>query len=333
MSGRAVMVVRPDRIGDLMLTTPVFAALKRAWPDVRVGALVRPLAAPLLERNPDVDHVTLERGQPVGELARDLRRERWDTSVHCFLTGRTVLAATLAGIPRRIGPASRLPALLLTERVLQRRSRSVRHEAEYNLELLAPLGIHAGRVPTRLVLGDDERAWGRGRLASLGLGDSPPPIAIHPGSGNSAARWPLERFAALADALVGEGHRVLLTFGPQEPELPAAMRAAMRSAPPILAPGSVSLRQLAAVLATLGLFVSNSTGPLHMAVALGVPTVSCFALTPATRPVRWGPYPAEGQIVLTPPDTPATLTAMDRIPVEAVLEACHRQLAGGVPAR
>lgn len=330
MSPRSVLVVRPDRIGDLMLTTPVFSALKRAWPDARVGALVRPVTAPLLERDPDVEAIVLDRGQPVTALAHELRAGGWDTSVHAFLTGRTVLAAALAGIPRRIGPASKLPALLLTDRVLQKRSRSVRHEADYNLELLAPLGIHAGRLPTRLDLTAEEREWGRAHLASFGLPADGRAIALHPGSGDSAARWPLERFASLADRLAADGRAVLLTFGPQEFGLPEAMRAWLRTSPPMLTPGSVTLRQMAAVLAALGLFVSNSTGPLHMAVALGVPTVSFFALTPATRPVRWGPYPSGGHIVLTPPETPGTLTRLDLVTVGTAIEACSRQLAGGV---
>jgi ADP-heptose:LPS heptosyltransferase len=326
MSARAVLVVRPDRIGDVVLTTPVFTALRHAWPDARIGALVRPEVAPLLEGNPDVDAVVLERGQPLGELTRELRAGGWETSVHSFLTSRTVLAAALAGIPRRVGPASKLAALLLTRRVIQHRSRSARHEADYNLELLQPLGIPFTRRLTRLVLSETEREWGRRHLAELGLGPGRPIVGIHPGSGNSAGRWPLERYAALADRLMAEGERVLLTFGPGETDLADAMRAALRTAAPIVRPGGVTLREMAAILAALDLFVTNSTGPLHMAVALEVPAVSFFGLTPATRPARWGPY-APGHIVLTPPDTPDSWSRFDRIPLDAALEACARQLA------
>jgi len=309
-----------------VLTTPVFTALRHAWPDVRVGALVRPEVAPLLEGNPDVDAVVLERRQPLAGLARELRAGGWQISLHCFLTPRTALAAALAGIPRRVGPASKLAALLLTTRVRQHRSRSARHEADYNLELLQPLGIPFMRHPTRLVLSDAEREWGRRHLAELGLGPGRPVVGIHPGSGRSAGRWPLDRYAALADRLVSAGERVVLTFGPSETELPDAMRAAMRSGVPVVQPGSVTLRQMAAVLTGMSLFVTNSTGPLHLAVALEVPTVSFFGLTPATRPGRWGPY-APGHVVLTPPDTGATLARLDLIPLDAALEACTRQLA------
>lgn len=326
MNPRAVLVVRPDRIGDVVLTTPVFRALKHAWPETRVGALVRPLVAPLLEGDPDVDAVVLEHGQPVGELARELRAGGWEASVHAFLTTRTVLAAALAGIPRRVGPASKLPALLLTRRVVQKRSRSVRHEADYNLELLAPLGIPYTRVATRLELSGAEREWGRRHLAELGVPAGRPVVGLHPGSGRSAGRWPLENFAALADRLVAAGRLVLLTFGPEESGLADRMHAAMRANVPAVRPGSVTLRQMAAVLSVLSVFVANSTGPLHIAVALEVPTVSFYTLTPATRPVRWGPY-APGHVVLTPPDTPGTLTRLDRVSVDAAFDACQRQLA------
>jgi ADP-heptose:LPS heptosyltransferase len=326
MTPRAALVVRPDRIGDVVLTTPVFTALKHAWPDARIGALVRPQVAPLLEGNPDVDAVVIEHGQPVRELARELRAGGWGTSIHCFVTSRTVLAATLAGIPRRVGPASKVVSLLLTQRVIQHRSRSARHEADYNLELLQPLGVPFARRPTRVVLSEAEREWGRRHLAGLGLTPGRPIVGIHPGSGNSAGRWPLERYAALAHRLLAEGERVLLTFGPGETELADAMRAGLRTTAPMVRPGGVTLREMAAILAALDLFVTNSTGPLHMAVALEVPTVSFFGLTPATRPARWGPY-APGHVVLTPPDTPDSWSRLDLIPLDAALEGCARQLA------
>ncbi|MFI5371156.1 MAG: glycosyltransferase family 9 protein [Candidatus Eisenbacteria bacterium] len=326
MNPRAVLVVRPDRIGDVVLTTPVFRALKHAWPATRVGALVRPAVAPLLEGNPDVDAVVLERGQSLGELTGELRAGGWEASVHAFLTPRTVLAAALARIPRRIGPASKLPALLLTERVVQKRSHSLRHEADYNLELLAPLGIPVARYATRIELSAAEREWARRHLAELGVPAGRAVAAIHPGSGNSAGRWPSDRFAALAERLAAAGTAVLLTYGPEETELADRMNAVMRTHVPVVPPGSVTLRQMAAIVSTLSLFVGNSTGPLHIAVALDVPTVSFYTLTPATRPSRWGPY-ASGHVVLTPPDTPGTLTRLDQVSVDAAFDACRRQLA------
>ena len=95
----SVLVVRTDRIGDLLLTTPVFRALKEAFPSVRVGALVRPETAPLLEQNPDVDEIVLERNQPLSELVEEIRRRTFDAAVHAFCTFRTVWATRRAGIP------------------------------------------------------------------------------------------------------------------------------------------------------------------------------------------------------------------------------------------
>ena len=326
--GQRVLVVRPDRIGDLMVTTPVFRAIKQAWPDAHVGALVRAGVAPLLEHNPDVDTIVIERDQPLGELVSAVREGRWDVAVHAFVTPRTVLATWRAGVPERIGPASKWPSLLLTRRIVQQRSHSARHEGDYNLELLAPLGIKTARVPTRLELTDVERAWGQAQLVALGLDPTRLIVAIHPGSGNSAGRWPLRAFAALADRIAASGSQVVLTFGPGEGELEPAMATAMAARAPVIPAGTVTLRQLAAVIASVQLFVSNSTGPLHMAVAMGVPTVSFYSLTPATTPVRWGPF-ADGHDVLTPEPGAELRTRLDLISVDAAYAACVRQLVAG----
>jgi ADP-heptose:LPS heptosyltransferase len=319
-----VLVVRPDRIGDLLLTTPMFRALKLASPATHVGALVRRATGPLLVMNPDVDEVVPEEGQPLGALVERLRRGRWDAAVFAFGSPRTSFAAWRAGVPLRIGPASKWWSVLYGRRVLQRRSRSARHEADYNLELLEPLGIPFRRHATRLEVTVDEWGWAKQHLVNLGLPLGQPILALHPGSGNSAGRWPLAAFAALTDRLAGEGHHVLLIFGPGERELPAAMRGLLRTRPAVLLPGSVHLRQLAAVIARLHLFVSNSTGPLHMAVAMGVPTVSFYNLTPATTPLRWGPY-AAGHEVLTPP-AGAGPERLERVTVDEAHAACLRQL-------
>ncbi len=286
-----VLIVRTDRLGDVLLTTPVSSALREAFPKAQISWLVRPYAAPLLEHNPDVDQILVDRGRSAGKLAALLRKEHFDVAIVAYPRWRVAWALWRAGVPVRIGPASKWYSIFFTHKMWQHRSEGKKHEADYNLELLAPLGVPFKRRPTRFVLTEEEKKEARKTLESHRLSFSKPIIFLHPGSGGSSARWPLAHFMRLGDKLQEEGCDVVVTGGPGE-NYQAIMIDQMHRIPVFIAAGSVSVRELAALYACADLVVTNSTGPLHLAVALGVPTVSIYSPVPTCHPQRWGPYPA-----------------------------------------
>jgi ADP-heptose:LPS heptosyltransferase len=338
-----VLVVRTDRVGDVLLTTPVSTALREAFPRAGISWLVRAYTAPLLEHNPDVDQVLVDDGGPVAALAARIGRERFDVAIVALPRGRIAWALWRAGVPTRIGPASKLSSLLFTKRVWQHRSEGKKHEADYNLELLGALGVPFKRHPTRLVLTDAETREARALLVSRGVGFSKPLVILHPGSGGSSARWPPGHFAALGDRLQAGGCEAIVTAGPGE-DFQDAMTATMERPPLFLPPGSLGLRGLAAVISCADLLATNSTGPLHLAVALGVPTVSVFSPMPTCHPTRWGPYPAyvEGsgthRVFLAPGAGKRATTGEDMaaVSVDEVYRGCREilsgKLAGGTAA-
>jgi len=329
-----ILVVRTDRIGDVLLTTPVSTAIRQAFPQAKIAWLVRPYAAPLLEHNPDVDQVLLDKGQSAGELSAMVKREKFDAAIVALPRWRIAWALWRAGVPMRIGPASKLYAILFTHRLFQHRSEGKKHEADYNLELLGPLGIPFKRVPTRLVLTDAERQTARKILESHRLSFSKPVVVLHPGSGGSSARWPLAHFMALGDKLQAAGCDVVVTGGPGE-DYQYLMIDNMHRIPVFIAAGSVSLRELAAIYSCADLVVTNSTGPLHLAVALEVPTVSIYSPLPTCHPRRWGPYPAcleksqEHQVLVAPfgGEDASGHEDMSAVSVEEVWRLCEAQTA------
>ncbi len=286
-----VLIVRTDRLGDVLLTTPVSSALREAYPEAKISWLVRPYAAPLLEHNPDVDQILVDRGGATSELIALIKKEHFDAAIIAYPRWRISWALWRAGVPIRIGPASKWYSIFFTQKVWQHRSEGKKHEADYNLELLAPLGVPFKRRPTTFVLTEEEKEAARIVLASHRLSFSKPVIILHPGSGGSSARWPLSHFMALGDNLQAAGCDVVVTGGPGE-NYQAIMIDQMHRIPVFIAAGSVSVRELAALYSCADLVVTNSTGPLHLAVALGVPTVSIYSPLPTCHPQRWGPYPA-----------------------------------------
>lgn len=328
-----ILVVRTDRLGDLVLVTPALGALRRRFPDARITALVHPYAAPLLENHPFVDEIIADK--PFFRLLGDIRARNFDASIHFFVDARTPVAAWLAGVPLRIGPASKIWSLFLNRRITQNRSKILRHEADFNLDLLAPLGADAAGAKSLLVVTAEEKKAARRYLSEkFSIADGDALVIIHPGSKGSAKNWPPGKYAELADKILAEspGAKVLLTGACEE--LPLLRHIADRMPlKPAMLEEPVPLRLLMALLSLARAVVTNSTGPLHIAAALGVPTVSFFPKLKGCLPERWGPY-GEGHIIFQPEGEVCPVCnpscrrgdCMADIDTKKVLEAVRKQV-------
>jgi len=141
---KKILLVRTDRLGDVVLTLPMLPVLRTHFPDAHLAILVSAYPAEILHRNPYLDEVLLYDDSvklvPFFQLLRSLRMRRFDTVVVVHPTLRLALLAFLAGIPIRVGTGYRWYSFLFNRRVYEHRKDSKRHEAEYNLNLLAALG-------------------------------------------------------------------------------------------------------------------------------------------------------------------------------------------------
>lgn len=319
------LIVRTDRLGDVLLTTPVARALRQVYPEAEITWLVNSYAAPLLEHNEDTHGVLVDHGGPLNTLIERLKQGKFDAAVVAFPRFRVAWAVWRAGIPLRIGPASKWYSVFFNRRIWQHRSEGTKHEADYNLELLEPLGIYPQRTSTVLRLTAEEKNWAKQYLSGQRISFRKPLVCIHPGSGGSSERWPLKGFMELGDRLQEAGCDVIVTGGPGE-DYQNIMIDQMRRIPVFVAAGSVSLRQFASILSCCNLMVTNSTGPLHIAVALDIPTVSVYSPIPTCHPRRWGPYPAypqgqERHRVFMPADG-----EMASVKIDDVFVACKEKL-------
>ncbi len=266
-----VLVVRNDKIGDLVLALPLVAALKRAGH--AVGVLASPYAAPLLEKDPRVDRL-LRTGDSL---------KGFDAALVLWGNWRNAAACWLAGIPRRYGISARPFSFLFSARLALRRSGAERHESDYNLDFGRALGLEARIEAPSLKLGRQDQAAASAALKRLGLKK---PVILHPGSRGSAQNWEPGRYSELGRALARRFKAPLLvTAGPGEEGMAAQ---AARACGARVA-GALPLRAFAALCGMARLFVSASTGPMHLAAAGGAPTLSLFPPLRAMSPRRWGP--------------------------------------------
>jgi ADP-heptose:LPS heptosyltransferase len=301
-----VLVARCDRLGDLVLSLPVFAWLKQRRPSWEVHALVAAAATPLVENDPAIDAIYTWHGTCDPELERKLAEERYDAVL--ILQYQTELAAMLrrCGIRRRYGPLSRWSSWLLLNRgVVQGRSRVRRHESDYNLDLARRL---AGRgrpaVDPVIHLQPQQREAGL-RLRAAEAPGAEVLAFVHPSSGGSALDWEPEHFAAVANTLAARpGWRVWLTGSHHDrlvidrlgPHLDPRVKVMAERFP---------LREFLGMLSAGDLMVAPSTGPLHMAAALGLAAVGLYPPAPTMSPRRWGPLGTWSRAVVPAVDCPA----------------------------
>jgi ADP-heptose:LPS heptosyltransferase len=217
----------------------------------------------------------------------------------------SVLLTWKAKIPTRIGPFSKLASLWLNQRMAQHRSWVQKHEAEYNLDLVKACGADGLPSPPKIFLSEQEKQKGLQQLIKI-VGSDKKPIIIHPGSAGSVQSWPLESFLELSHKLAGINETVIFTGGKGEEMLLERAKITYHTNIHVIGAGSLNLREFASVIVHAKLMISNSTGPLHIASALEVPTLSFYPAYPlVTSAKRWGPYgnPQRNKVLSPTPDT------------------------------
>jgi ADP-heptose:LPS heptosyltransferase len=316
---------------------PLIDRIKEAVPGVRLGAMATAAAAPLLEYYPAVDKVIVSEISERGfggwrEATAAVRRERFDAAVIVHPDMLDTLAVYFAGVKLRIGNGYRGYSLFYNRRVYLHRSPSANHETEYNLRYLEPLGLPAPtEVPApRLELTEAGRAKAGRLLASRGVAGAPY-VVIHPGCGGSSLNWSPPRYRVLAAELSKAlGAAVVVTGSAAEADV--ASYVAGEATGRVSVAGETDLETLLGVLAGARLFVSSNTGPMHLAAAVGTPTLSLFSPLRSGSPTRWGPR-GERAAVITPPGLACEkcpgedceyYNCMEAITVEAALAEARR---------
>ncbi len=321
-----VLIVRPEGIGDQIVSLPVATALRRAWPRSEIVFLSSVMAAPLLHRHPDLDGVRTLSGRETFRELVALFRQGYDVVIFLKPFRRLMAAAWAACVPSRVATGYRWYSFLANRRVYEHRRDFTKHEIEYNVNMLKGLGLSPERpVPPRLYLSNEERARARDRV-----GDVPEPrVIVHPG-GLSTRRWKPSHYWGLAQHLAAQGMSVILTGTAEEGRAFRREGGLPDSVPPRVHDwaGTLTLRELMALIAASQAVVCGSTGPGHIAAAFEVPTVSLIDPRRSSIPTRWG-FLGPGKVLI--PDVPTCekciyeacpyWDCLDRLSLDQVAEA------------
>jgi len=335
---RRILVIRPDRIGDVVLATPTIRALRRSFPDAHIAALVRPATEPVLRHNPHCDDILVDDWEATHagragffDRMRMLRRHRFDTALMLLPTERHAWMTFFAGIPRRVGVGHKLYQVLTFARSVSRRKYNpLRHEADYCLDLARAVGADDDGLAVDVFLTDAERENAAARLRALGWSPEKPTISVHPESGRSAPNWEAAKYR---DFILSATERftdaqIVVNITPTNAPL-WELLSPFASDRVFLPDNGGDLRMVMGFIACARVAISASTGPMHLAAGLRVPTVSLFCPLTACHPDLWGPQGNEAVTLLPPdeycrtrcPGDPHICTLEDGIEPPAVLDA------------
>ena len=294
---RKILVIRTDRIGDVVLSTPAFHALRHHFPEAYMACLVALYTRDLVEGNPvfnevyTYDRKILRRPLRLARFIAGLRRSGFDTAVVLNYAPDAILLAYLSGAPVRVG--TRIPGFgrFLTESIsYQDRDLAGRHEVECVLDVLRNIGIDADGKDLYIPLSEKGESFAARFMADNGL-DRRQLVAMHPGSRLPRMRWNRMGFARVADTLIREMDvQVILIQGPGEEGLISDIVSSMLEKP-LLTPQGIGIAELVSLLKRCSLFIGNSTGPMHLAAGLTIPVVALFGnARPMESHEKWGPW-------------------------------------------
>lgn len=301
-----ILLIRTDRIGDVLLSTPVIKAVRDAYPDAYIAMMVRPYAADIVRGNPYLDEVILydRDGAHKGVFgslmfALGLRKKGFDLAIILHPTNRSNVIPFLAGIPERVG-YDKKGGVFLTKKLKDVKHLGEKHELEYTLDLVRCLGIEPKDKSPFMPIRPESEAWAEELLRREGINRSDKLLAIHPAASCVSRIWPPERFAELADRLADKyGFKVLVISGPEPGHIKIAgdVIARMRHSAVNLA-GRTSVSQLASILKRCRLHVSTDTGPMHIASGVGTPVIAVFGRKQkGLSPRRWGPRGEKSRVL------------------------------------
>ncbi len=295
---RRVLVLQTSFLGDSLLTLPLLRRLKDSLPGATVSVLTLPKHADVFRGCEWVDEVLLDdkRGAHGGltgpwRIAAELKAKGFDLAVVPHRSFRSALVAWLAGIPRRVGFAASAGRFLFTDTVP---FAWLTHDLERNLALARPLGADAAPAAgeARYIAPGAASPALTKALAEAGLAPGARLAGIHPGAAWATKRWLPERYAELCRRLRADGLTPVLVGGPGDAALGAELAKASGAADLV---GKTDLADLKALMGRLSLFVTNDSGPMHLAAAAGVPVVGLFGAT--TRELGFFPYGAGHRVV------------------------------------
>jgi heptosyltransferase-2 len=346
LGARRILIRGTNWIGDSVIAIPALREIRKLFPQAHITLMVRPWVSDIFQSAEYIDDLLIydKSGSHKGlrgffNLVRELRRREFDVAILLQNAIEAALMAALAGIPNRIGYPTDGRGLLLTHQAKRVDGTRRDHQVFYYLRILSACAAPAYApdpafrpditIPLRL----EELAWARAILESHRIAADRHLVGLNPGAYyGSAKRWFTERYASLADRLIERDDAEVLIFGSAgERRIMEEIVSLMKFKPKVLT-GKTTLRELMALIKLCDLFITNDSGPMHLAAALDVPQIAIFG---STDEHATGPLSEKATVIKHPVpcspcllrECPIDLRCFAGVSVDQVYSVAHRTLS------
>lgn len=292
---KRILIVRTDRVGDVVMITPMIRELRKTYPDAFIATLTQPATGDILLHNPHLNARLTDdlRKETFWEVVRELRRHRFTDGLLVMPTERAAYQMFLAGIRNRVGVGRKLYEIITLMRSVSRNNYTpLRHEADYCMDLARKIGAEGDDIAPEIFVSDRERAEITDLLRRKGVLDTDLKILIHSGTRGSAPNWSEEKYAALISRIVGVygdmGVKILLTAREMSHGFLSEIQAAAAGRVINLVDVLPTLRDLIKAVAVSDIVICSSTGPAHLGDALGKRCIVLYCHRPMSCSRHWG---------------------------------------------
>lgn len=290
---KRILIVRTDRVGDVVMITPMIREIRKTHPDSFIATLTNPNTSDILLNNPNLDLSITDDLNKVSfwKVVKQIRKNKFTHGLLVMPTERAAYQMFFAGIKTRIGVGKKLyEVITFMKSVSRNKYNPLRHEADYCMDLARAIGVNTNDLTPEIFDTAEEKLYGKGILNKLNVYDEDFKIIVHTGSGKSSGNWSEEKYLLLIKKILikNKAAKVILTAK----EMSLSFRKSIISLNEdriVFADESVKrLRDLICIISNVDLLIAPSTGPLHLASALKIKTVGLFCHRRMNCAKLWG---------------------------------------------
>lgn len=300
ISPMKILLIRTDRIGDVILTLPMADALKFNYPEAEIDILVNKRVAGLIIDYPNINKVHAIEKETISGIRHICNNGKYDIAIIVRPVFNVSLGVWLSKVKKRLGSGFRWYSFLFNIKHYRHRKYSEQHELEYNMELLNELGCkRIDKIKPQLAFNQPAEQSMQIKMNGHQIPLDKPFIIIHPGSLGSALTWKTDNFIELINKISSSedmDYNIFLTGSSDENNLLNNIKSKIIHSERIYLIDFLNLKELAELIRKAKLFISNSTGTIHIAAAVNTFTIGFFSPIKAENKVRWAPYTEKKKI-------------------------------------
>lgn len=292
---KRILIVRTDRVGDVVMITPMIRELRKTFPDSFIAALTNLNTKDILLNNPHLNHIISDdlnlNKESFWKIVKEIRKLKFTDGLLVMPTERSAYQMFFAGIKNRIGVGKKLyEVITFMKSVSRNKYIPLRHEADYCMDLARALGVKTNDLTPEIFLTDAEKEFGKKILGNLNVKDSDFKIIVHTGSGKSSRNWSEEKYLKLIKEILNKHNeaKIILTAKEMSDSFKQNVKGLNENRIVFADDSVTTLRDLICIIANTDLLIASSTGPLHIASALKIKTIGLYCHRPMNCAKLWG---------------------------------------------